>query len=71
MRRALARSFDDAADIAQVLVDQPRDPTELPERQPKLEMIGEAVIRRADEMERQQAAESARRNVRDLGFTFD
>lgn len=71
VRRALAGSFDDAADIAEVLVEQPRQPVELPERLDKSEMIGESVIQRAAELERQQAAERARRNVRPLGFTFD
>lgn len=71
VRRALSRTFDDAADIAAVLVDQPRQPIELPERQRKPEMIGGAAIQRATEIQRQQVAEKARRNVKPLGFTFD
>lgn len=71
VRRALSRTFDDAADIADALVDQPRQPIELPERQRKPEMIGESVIERARAMERQQAAELERRNAKPLGFMFD
>lgn len=71
VRRALAASFDDAADIAAVLVDQPRQPIDLPERSHKPEMIAPHVIQRAAAIERQQQAEKARRNVKPLGFTFD
>lgn len=75
VRSALSRTFDDAADIAAALVDQPRQPIELPVRREKPEMVGEELIQRAAEMERQQnadiAAEKARRNVKPLGFTFD
>lgn len=34
VRRALSRQFDDAADIAEALIDQPRQHIELPERPP-------------------------------------
>lgn len=71
VRRALSRAFDDAADIAAVLVHEPRDPVELPVRQRQPEMIAPQVIQRAHAMERQQVAEKARRNVKPLGFTFD
>lgn len=71
VRRALARTFDDAADIADALIDQPRQPIELPTRQHKPEMISESVINRAAAIERQQTQENARRNTRPLGFTFD
>lgn len=73
VRRALSRQFDDAADIADALIDydQPREPIELPERPRQPEMIGESVIQRARELERQQAQESARRNAKPLGFMFD
>lgn len=71
VRRALSRTFEDAADIADALIDQPRQPIDLPTRPRQPEMIGESVIQRAREMERQQAAEHARRNARPLGFTFD
>lgn len=71
VRRALSRQFDDAADIADALVDQPREPIELPERPRQPEMIGGSVIERARELERQQEQEQARRNAKPLGFTFD
>nr|WP_298059907.1 hypothetical protein [uncultured Halomonas sp.] len=73
VRRALSRQFDDAADIADALIDYdlPRQPIDLPTRQRQPEMIGESVIERAREMERQQAAENARRNAKPLGFMFD
>lgn len=71
VRRALAHIFDDAADIAAVLVDQPRDSIELPEGPRKSEMIAPHVIQRAHAMERQQQAAKASRNVKPLGFTFD
>ncbi len=73
VQRALSRQFDDAADIAAALVgyDQPRQAIELPDRQRKPEMIGESVIERARELERQQAQAQARRNAKPLGFTFD
>ncbi|MAG54584.1 hypothetical protein [Halomonas sp. 707B3] len=71
VRRALSRAFDDAADIAAVLVHEPRDPVELPVRQRQPEMIAPQVIQRAHAMERQQVAEKTRRNVKPLGFTFD
>ncbi|RUR32743.1 hypothetical protein ELY33_05015 [Vreelandella andesensis] len=71
LRRALAHNFDDPADIADVLIDAPRQPVELPERPRKPAMISESVIHRAREIERQQAQEQARRNAKPLGFTFD
>ena len=71
VRRALAGEFDDAADIAEVLVEQPRQLTELAERPRKPEMIAPHIIRRAAEIKHQQQAEKARRNVKPLGFTFD
>jgi hypothetical protein len=45
------------------LVDQPRQPIELPERREKPERVDEEVI--------QCAAEKASRNVKPLGFMLD
>ncbi|NOG32864.1 hypothetical protein HLB35_15830 [Halomonas sp. TBZ9] len=61
----------DARKAAAALVDQPRQPLSLPEPRGKNSMIGESVIQRAAAMERQQAAEHAKRNARPMGFTFD
>lgn len=71
VRRALARNFDDAADIAAALVDQPRQAIELPERREEPEMVSSDLVQRAAELERQQAAEQARRNAKPMGFMFD
>lgn len=71
VRRVLARSFDDAADIAAALVEQRHEPIETVKHRAKPEMIGDVVVQRAAELERQQIAEKARRNMKALGYTFD
>ncbi|WP_172119040.1 hypothetical protein [Halomonas hibernica] len=71
VRRVLARSFDDAADIAAALVEQRHEPIETVKHRAKPEMIGDVVVQRAAELERQQITEKARRNVKALGYTFD
>lgn len=69
--RASIFSKEDAAEWAALFVAPERDPEYTPSTPRDNGMIGESVIERAREMERQQAAEQARRNTRPLGFTFD
>lgn len=71
VRRVLARSFEDAVDIAAALVEQRHKPIGTVKHRAKPEMIGDVVVQRAAELERQQIAEKASRNVRPLGYTFD
>lgn len=64
-------SKEDANEWAELFVAPDRDPEYRPSTPKDNGMIGESVIQRAREMERQQAAEQAKRNARPLGFTFD
>lgn len=55
VRRALNGAFDDAADIAEALVDEPSDPLDVPKRQPDESMIGRELIERVRAQERREA----------------
>ena len=69
--RASPFSREDAKEWAELFVAPDREPEYRPSTQKDSGMIGESVIQRARELERQQAAENARRNAKPLGFMFD